>query len=229
MRSFLLLLFSIHGFLALSQQKDSLMTAATDSALLVAPDTAALSVEEKLAPSQTPLVSTEVKAPFKPNPRKAMLYSAIFPGLGQIYNRKYWKLPIVYGIFSGMSYAISWNNQYYQNYFSGYKDIMDDSDDTNSWHNFIPFGQTPETVNKEWLTGVLKSRKDFYRYYRDLSIIITVAVYGLNILDAYVDAQLYDFDISPDLSLKIEPVILRNKISSSYMANSFGLKCSFSF
>ena len=158
-----------------------------------------------------------------------MLYSAIFPGLGQIYNRKYWKLPIIYGIFAGMSYAITWNNQYYQDYFRGYKDIMDDDDQTTSWHNFIPFGQTPDTVDKTWLSNALKSRKDNYRYYRDFSIIIAVAVYGLNILDAYVDAQLYDFDISPDLSLRVEPVMMRNRISTSYMASSFGLQCSLSF
>ncbi|NLX81464.1 MAG: hypothetical protein GXZ03_07880, partial [Proteiniphilum sp.] len=66
---------------------------------------------------------------FKPDPKKAVIYSAIFPGLGQIYNRKYWKLPILYGGFVGVSYAITWNNSYYQDYFGGYKDMIDGNPD----------------------------------------------------------------------------------------------------
>ncbi len=140
---------------------------------------------------------------FKPNPTRAVIYSAIFPGLGQIYNRKYWKLPIVYGGFLGFSYAITWNGKYYTDYSNGYKDIMDEDPETNSWKNFLPYGVDPETVDKAWLTSVMKRRKDFYRRYRDLSIIGTVAMYALSMLDAYVDAQLFDFNISSDLSLRV--------------------------
>lgn len=164
--------------------------------------------------------------PFKPNPTKALIYSAIFPGLGQIYNRKYWKLPIVYGGFLGFTYAITWNGKYYSDYSSGYKDIMDDNPDTDSWKNFLPYGQDPETVDKEWLTKVMKRRKDFYRRYRDLSIIGTVAMYALSMLDAYVDAQLFDFDISSDLSLRVEPTVIKK---TDYLANSLGIQCSISF
>ena len=84
---------------------------------------------------------------FKPNPTKAIIYSAIFPGLGQIYNRKYWKLPIVYGGFLGFSYAIDWNGRYYTDYSNGFKDIMDEDPTTDSWKNFLPYGQDPETVD----------------------------------------------------------------------------------
>lgn len=163
---------------------------------------------------------------FKPDPKKAIIYSAIFPGLGQIYNRKYWKLPIVYGGFIGLSYAISWNNRYYVDYSQGYKDIMDDDPDTDSWKNFLSYGQDPDSIDKEWLKDVMKRRKDFYRRYRDLSIIGTVAVYALCIVDAYVDAQLFDFDMSQDLSFRVEPVIIpKTKFSS----NSLGLYCSITF
>lgn len=123
--------------------------------------------------------------------------SAIFPGLGQIYNRKYWKLPILYGGFVGLSYAISWNNRYYQDYFHAYKDIMDDDPETNSWHDFLRYGQDPETVDTAWLKDVLRRGKNYYRRYRDLSIIGTVALYAIGIMDAYVDAQLFDFEITP--------------------------------
>lgn len=165
---------------------------------------------------------------FKPSPKKAVLYSALFPGLGQIYNRKYWKLPILYGGFIGLSYAISWNNRYYQDYYGAFKDISDNDDTTNRWHNFLRYNETPESARKEALLPRLKEGKDFYRYYRDLSIILTAALYGLGIVDAYVDAQLFDFDISPDLSMRIEPVILGKGMGNN-IGNSFGLQCSINF
>lgn len=163
---------------------------------------------------------------FKPNPTKAVIYAAIFPGLGQIYNGKYWKLPIVYGGFLGFSYAISWNHRYYIDYSNGYKDIMGDDPEKDSWKNFLPYGADPETVDKAWLTDVMKRRKDYYRRYRDLSIIGTVAMYALSIIDAYVDAQLFDFNISSDLSLRVEPVVIQK---NDYLANSVGFQCSVSF
>ena len=163
---------------------------------------------------------------FQPDPKKAVIYAAIFPGLGQVYNRKYWKLPIVYGGFLGFSYAISWNGRYYTDYSNGYKDIMDDDPATDSWKNFLPYGIDPENVDKAWLTTVMKRRKDFYRRYRDLSIIGTVAMYALSIVDAYVDAQLFDFNISSGLSMRVEPTIIRK---TDYLANSVGFQCSISF
>ena len=167
---------------------------------------------------------------FKPSPRKAVIYSAIFPGLGQIYNRQYWKLPILYGGFVGCTYAITWNNGYYRDYLGGYQDIVDDNPDTNRWHNMLPYGMSPETVDedKKWFTDVLKQRKDYYRYYRDLSIIGTFALYLLAIVDAYVDSQLFDFDMSPDLSMRIQPTLMRED-KTSYIGNSYGLQWSFSF
>lgn len=167
------------------------------------------------------------KEEFKPDPRKTLIFSAIFPGLGQIYNRKYWKLPILYGGFIGLSYAISWNNRYYQDYFQAYKDIMDEDPETNSWHNFLRYGQDPESVDTTWLKDVLRRGKNYYRRYRDLSIIGTVALYGLSIMDAYVDAQLFEFDITSDLSMRVEPAVIQK--NSYYAANAFGIHCSFNF
>lgn len=165
---------------------------------------------------------------FKPSPRKAVIYSAMFPGLGQIYNRQYWKLPILYAGFVGFTYAITWNNGYYKDYLGGYQDMMDNNPETNRWHNMLPYGMNPETVDQKWFVDVLKQRKDYYRYYRDLSIIGTVALYMLSIVDAYVDSQLYDFDMSPDLSMRIEPTLLREE-KANYLGNSYGLQWSFSF
>ena len=166
---------------------------------------------------------------FKPSPRKAVIYSAIFPGLGQIYNRKYWKLPILYGGFVGFTYAITWNNGYYRDYLGAYQDIMDDDPNTNRWHNMLPYGRDPETTDIQWFTDVLQQRKDYYRYYRDLSIIGTVALYLVAIVDAYVDAQLFDFDISPDLSMRVEPAVLKEERLATKRNSEYGVKWSFSF
>jgi hypothetical protein len=165
---------------------------------------------------------------FKPTPKKAVIYSAIFPGLGQIYNRKYWKLPILYGGFVGFTYAITWNNSYYRDYLGGYQDIMDDNPESIRWHDLLPYGMDANTVDQKWFTNVLQQRKDYYRYYRDLSIIGTFALYLLAIVDSYVDAQLFDFDMSPDLSMRVEPTLLKEE-RSSYLGNSYGLQWSFSF
>ena len=194
-------------------ETDSVLASTQPSSVVIIQDT-----------SQLPM-TLETKM-FKPDPTKAIIYAAIFPGLGQVYNRKYWKLPIVYGGFLGFSYAISWNGRYYTDYSNGYQDIMDEDPATDSWKNFLPYGQDPETVDKAWLTNVMKRRKDFYRRYRDLSIIGTVAMYALSIVDAYVDAQLFDFNISSDLSMRVEPTIIRK---TDYLANSVGFQCSISF
>lgn len=166
---------------------------------------------------------------FSPSPRKAVLFSAIFPGLGQIYNRKYWKLPILYGGFVGLTYSIIWNNGYYQDYLGAYIDIVDDNPNSNRWHNMLAYGQDYETVDIPWLTSVLQQRKDHYRYYRDLSIIITVGLYFIAIVDAYVDAQLFDFDISPDLSMRVTPAIIRGDRAQYKGSSSYGVQWSFNF
>jgi len=234
----LILLNIINGYSQeiIKQQNDSLPSIIADSIIQVV-DTVpqfkqpspsdTVQMKHLIAKNDTATMplNLEVKT-FKPNPTKAIIYSAIFPGMGQIYNKKYWKLPIVYGGFIGFSYAISWNGRYYTDYSNGYKDIMDDDQTTDRWKNFLPYGMDPESVDKEWLKDVLKRRKDFYRRFRDLSIIGTVGMYALCIIDAYVDAQLFDFDMSQDLSFRIEPTIIQK---TDYLANSFGVQCSISF
>lgn len=177
----------------------------------------------------------KMKAEFKPNPTKAVLM-ALVPGLGQIYNRKYWKLPIVYGAFMGCMYAVTWNNKSYQDYWHAYKAVMYDSNPDNKveeanwnkdWINMLPSGADPaEYVNSAQFHESLKRQKDYYRRYRDLSIIITVGVYALSIVDAYVDAQLFDFDITPDLSMRLDPVVTPK---TSYSSATYGLNCSIKF
>jgi len=171
---------------------------------------------------------------FKPNPTKAVIYSAVLPGLGQIYNRKYWKVPIVYGGFMGFSYAVSWNNKNLQDCAEAYKDLTFDlkhyKDEPENWHqswqNFLAAGVDPSTRFNENFRTQLKRWRDLYRRNRDFSIILTVGFYLICMADAYVDAQLFDFDISPDLSLRIEPVF---SPGTNFSPRLYGLNCSIKF
>jgi hypothetical protein len=172
--------------------------------------------------------------PFKPNPTRAVLYSAVFPGLGQAYNRKHWKLPIVYGGFMGFTYAISWNNKNLTDCGEAYKDLAFDLENHKnepekwhqSWQNFVASGRDPaERFNENFKTQ-LKRWRDLYRRNRDLSIIMAAGFYLICMADAYVDAQLFDFDISPDLSLRVEPVL---SPGTNYSPRLYGFHCSIKF
>lgn len=219
-------------------EKDATVTLQADSATItgalknVSPNPIEAVVRQKtdslarVLPND-PVVLPEIKT-FKPDSKRAVIYSMIFPGLGQIYNRKYWKLPILYGGFLGFTYAISWNNSHYKDYMNGYIDIVDDDPNTNRWEKFVPYGQTAETVDKTWLSNALKDKKNYFRYYRDFSIIGAVALYGLAIVDAYVDAQLFDFDISPDLSMRIQPAVLM-KDGAGFPGKAYGVQWSLTF
>lgn len=222
----LLIIYStgLHAQISSTQpQNDSIRLTLEDSTLIMSNETS-----QVILPSTYSDTFTTPTYMFKPTPKKAVIYSAIFPGLGQIYNRQYWKLPILYGGFVGFTYAITWNNGYYRDYLGGYQDIMDSNPETIRWHDMLPYGMDPATVDQSWFTDVLKQRKDYYRYYRDLSVIGTVALYLLAIVDAYVDAQLFDFDMSPDLSMRVEPALLREE-KPNYLGNSYGLQMSFNF
>jgi hypothetical protein len=138
-------------------------------------------------------------AAYKPDPKKAVWYSALCPGLGQIYNRRYWKLPFIGAGMIGVAYAIGWNSKYYNAYTHAYRDISDTDPNTNSYLDLLPPGATGYTLS--YLETVIKNRQKQFRRNRDLSYMSAAGVYLVCLLDAFIDAQLYDFDISPDLSL----------------------------
>lgn len=148
------------------------------------------------------------RKPFNPSPTRAVWLSALCPGLGQIYNRRYWKLPIVIGGFMGLGYATSWNNGQYQDYMQGYRDLLDSDPSTKSYMDFFPPTVKEDELDRSWLERVFKSKKDYFRRNRDLCVICVVALYALCILDAYVDASLTHFDVSPNLSLDWSPALL---------------------
>ena len=151
------------------------------------------------------------KIPFNPSPQRAVWLSALCPGLGQIYNRRYWKLPIVIGGFMGLGYATNWNGNQYKDYMQGYRDLLDSDPSTKSYMDFFPPTVKEEDLDRSWVEQTFKSRKDYFRRNRDLCIICLVLLYALCMVDAYVDASMAHFDISPDLSLDWSPALLQQR------------------
>ncbi len=140
----------------------------------------------------------------KHSPKKAALYSALLPGLGQAYNKKYWKIPIVYAIGGVMGYFIIDNNKQYNRYKSAYLTRLD-GDET-----------TVDAFAGTYTDEDLRLLKNYYRRNRDLSYIVAGMVYVLNIVDASVDAHLFNFNVSDDLSLKISPAV--SPVPQNYFA-----------
>lgn len=170
------------------------------------------------------------KRQFKPDPIRSMWLALVFPGGGQIYNRKYWKLPIVYGGFLGCTYALTWNNQMLRDYSQAYLDIMDDDPNTKSYEGMLPMGYDI-TGKEERFKTIFKNKKDHFRKYRDLSIFAFAGVYLISIIDAYVDAELSTFDISPDLSIRLEPAVINTGMPAmtTQKQNAYGLSCRLNF
>jgi hypothetical protein len=158
------------------------------------------------------------------SPRRATIYSAVLPGLGQIYNRKYWKVPIVYGGFVTLGYFINFNNELYVKYKQAYSDIIDTDPNTNSFKklNVNPIFFEADKISQ--LTERLRMAKDGSRRNRDLVVIGTAVFYALNIIDASVDAHFFNFDISDDLTINWVPgpiMCMDQKL--------MGLHCRFTF
>lgn len=136
---------------------------------------------------------TLAKAPKVHSPKKAAIYSAVLPGLGQAYNRKYWKMPIIYAGFAGLGYAVYFTNNNYQEFRQAYALRLD----TISTNDTYPL----------YSTSGLQIARDYWHRYRDLSIVGCLALYALQVIDATVDAHLYKFDekINDKLSFHLEP------------------------
>lgn len=169
-------------------------------------------------------------ATWKPDPKRALWLALVLPGAGQIYNRKYWKLPIFYGGFVGCAYALRWNNMMYRDYSQAYLDIMDDDPNTQSYNQFLHLGTKIDESNMSRWQEIFRQRKDRYRRWRDLSFFVMVGVYALSVIDAYVDASLSEFDISPDLSLHVAPAVINNGQNGNLLRNTgLGMQCAITF
>lgn len=190
------------------------------------PDSISTTLSESLPPDHQ-----SDRFTWRPSPKRALWLALVMPGAGQIYNRKYWKLPIFYGGFVGCAYAMRWNNMMYRDYSQAYLDIMDDDPTTQSFNQFLHLGNKITPENAERWKDIFRKRKDRYRRWRDLGFFVLVGVYALSVIDAYVDASLSEFDISPDLSMRVSPVLfeMQERNSHSKGLAAFGLQCSLNF
>lgn len=150
------------------------------------------------------------------SPGRAAMLSAALPGLGQAYNGVFWKIPIIYAGFGGIVYAVNFNNNGYQTWRKAYIAKVDDNPNTPD--NFINYSDAS-----------LKRAMDFYRRNLELTYILGVALYLLNVLDANVQAHLMDFDVGPDLGMKIQPSFEPLPAFAGPVGHSAGLKLSFRF
>lgn len=153
--------------------------------------------------------SVNIEKPVKKHyPGKATMYSAVLPGLGQIYNKKFYKVPIIYGGFVGLGYLINYWNQKYFNSKQAYYDLNDNNPLTKSYEKTFPYWDYSSISDYSEYNESILSYIDKYRRERDLYIIVTVGFYLLNVLDANVDAHFLDFDISEDLTFNFEPLMI---------------------
>jgi hypothetical protein len=174
-----------------------------------------------LSAQDTITVPRAKKRIFSAEPMKATMLAIAFPGLGQIYNRKYWKVPFVYAGFGGLAYSVSFNTSKYNDMMKAYQDFTDKIPETNSYTTLPWLKATqpseydpvlyPDTYNpsiSSWVEDNLIKSIDYYKKYRDLSYIGIAAWYLITVLDANVDASLSNFDISNDLNLEVAPLQL---------------------
>lgn len=175
----------------------------------------------------------KIKKPHSPH--KATIYSMVLPGLGQIYNGQWWKVPFVYGGLAATYIAADWNHGMYQDYQGAFIDYNQQLEfeagngtepKTQRWKKVFLQDVADFTDNqKEWFKTTLKNKKDNFKRDRDFMYILFAGVYVLNIIDATVFAHFYDFDISDDLSMKIQPTMQHSNMAGS----SVGLNCTIRF
>lgn len=156
---------------------------------------------------------------FRADPQRATMLAITLPGLGQIYNRKYWKVPFVYAGFGGLIYGISYNSKIYNSYMKAYQDFIDAIPETDSYIGIIKNADPstydpvlyPDTYNPsatEWYKELMIKQIDYNKKYRDLSYIGIAVWYLITVIDANVDASLYNYDISDNLELALSPALL---------------------
>ena len=135
------------------------------------------------------------------SPHRATLYSFILPGLGQAYNKKYWKIPVIYAGFGAFFYFIKINDKEYKEYRKAY------------YHSILDDGTPPVNEYEEkYDSDFLLKAKDYYRRNRDLTYILTGVWYLLNVVDAAVDAHLFTWNVDDDLTFKIQPAVYEGMI-----------------
>jgi len=175
--------------------------------------------QQNIIAQDTLSVTEPEKRIFRADPMRATMLAIAFPGLGQIYNRKYWKVPLVYAGFGGVIFAISYNTTNYNRFMKAYQDFTDDIPATDSYIEIIKnvdpstydpvlYPETYDPSAASWYKDRMLRMVDYFKKYRDLSYIGFAAWYLFTVLDANVDASLFNYDISNNLNLEIGPAEL---------------------
>jgi hypothetical protein len=167
--------------------------------LLLASSFSAAAQNKKPTPVKNADTISVVK---KHSPQKAVVYSLICPGLGQIYNKKYWKLPFIYGAGGTFVYFISYNQLKYVKFRDAYIDYKSNTSASSKEYTKID--------GANYRNSILATGRDYYRRYRDLSVLGLGAIYLLNVVDAMVDAHFFNYDVSDDLSMHIGPTLIED-------------------
>lgn len=182
-------------YIAPASTQGQVITAGPDSVRVLTPDTAEIEKKFFLSTFSQPLSSWE-------RPAKAALFSAVVPGAGQFYNKSYWKIPIIYATGAVLGYFYIDNNNNYQDYRIALNKRLSGEQDQFYNDAYLGIGNGSVAVN------ALRYRRDFWRRNRDLTIILSVAAYSLQVAEAYVHAHLREFDVSDELALQIQPTLL---------------------
>jgi len=176
-------------------------------------------IGQNIIAQDTASVAARSQREFKAEPMKATMLAVAFPGMGQIYNRKFWKIPLVYAGFGAVIYSVGFNTSNHNKFMKAYQDFTDKIPDTDSYAEMITWADPaeydpvkyPETHNPStasWVKDRLLTGVDYYKRYRDLSYIGIAAWYLISVLDANVDASLFNYDISNNLDLDVAPLQL---------------------
>jgi len=177
----------------------------------------------------------KVKKEFHLDPVKATMLSAALPGFGQIYNRKYWKIPLVYAGFGAAGYAVVFNTKFYNKFTKAYQDFTDQVPETDSYVSMVigidrevydPILNSDlyDASSASWIRDQLLGKVDYYRKYRDLSYIGIAVWYLISIMDANVDASLSEFEVSNNLDIALSPIPV-----SLYNFTALGLNLTMKF
>ncbi|MDO1514248.1 DUF5683 domain-containing protein [Maribacter confluentis] len=203
--SLLTFLFIVSGFCYAQEEEPTVPTVVTDSVPEIR--------ENEVVVINDSVALKKTEREFKPlAPSKAAFYSALVPGLGQVYNKKYWKVPLVYGAIGGSIYAYTWNNDNYQSFRTAFKRRLagftdDEYYDINN--DNLP-GDPPDLDQDD-----LEYQQERFQSDRDLWLVVAIGMYALNIVDANVDAHLKQFNIDDDLSIDFEPYFDLNQVTNS--------------
>jgi hypothetical protein len=168
-------------------------------------------IEQNICAQDTVAVAKPVSHKFKPETLRATMLAVSFPGLGQIYNRKVWKIPLVYAGFGALIYSVGFNSKNYNMYIKAYQDFTDNNPNTISYQHLIAadpstYDQVKQPATYSYYKDAMLRMVDYYKRYRDLSYIGIAGWYLVSILDANVDASLFNYDISPNLNITLLPM-----------------------